>query len=129
MEKTQLCFSSYTFNCASQGCFSFQFYKYISTFFIDNIGKIRSGFPSLLSPHTSHENVRFFSKFRGVSTDDVRKIILGSPTKSCSLNPWPTFLVRVYIDILIQPITSIVNLSLSERVVIDKFKCAVVILH
>ena len=40
---------------------------------------------------------------------------------SCS----PIFLLNDYIDILIQPITSIVNLSLSEGVVIDKFKCAV----
>ena len=40
------------------------------------------------------------------------------------LETWPTFLVTDYIDIL--PICNIVNLSLSEGVVIDKFKHAVV---
>ena len=42
------------------------------------------------------------------------------------LTPWPTFLVKDYIDILIEPISSIVNLSLSEGMVIDKFKHALV---
>ena len=53
--------------------------------------------------------------------DDVRKIVFGSPTKFSILDPWPTFLVKDYIDILIQPIARIVNLSLSEGVVIDKY--------
>ena len=49
-----------------------------------------------------------------------------SHTHICTLDSWPTFLVKDNIDILIQPICSIVNLSLSEGVVIDKFKHAVV---
>ena len=36
-----------------------------------------------------------------------------SPSKSCSLDPWPTFLVLDYLDILITPITSIINASLN----------------
>ena len=97
-----------------------------STFFIEKIRKIWSGFPSLLSPETSNRIVPLFSKFLGVSRDDICKIILGSSTKSWKLDPWATFLVKDHIDILIQPITSIVNLSLSAGVVIGKFKCAVV---
>ena len=53
-------------------------------------------------------------------------LILVSPTKSCSLDPWPTFLVKEYIDILAQPITAIINLSLSEGTVIEGFKNAIV---
>ena len=37
-----------------------------------------------------------------------------SPNKSCSLDPWPTFLVLEYLDILITPITSIINASLEQ---------------
>ena len=37
-----------------------------------------------------------------------------SPSKSCSLDPWPTFLVLDYLDILITPITSIINASLEQ---------------
>ena len=37
-----------------------------------------------------------------------------SPTKSCSLDPWPTFLVLEFLDIFITPITSIINASLAQ---------------
>ena len=85
-----------------------------SSYFIEKIRNIRSGFPSLSPRVTSHKDIPAFSDFHRVSTDDVNKIILSSPTKSCTLDPWPTFLVKDYIDILIEPISSIVNLSLSE---------------
>ena len=50
-----------------------------------------------------------------------------SPSKSCLLDPWPTFLVKECIDILLPSITSLVNCSLSEGVVPDEFKMAIVI--
>ena len=68
---------------------------------------------------------QLFSKFHRVSTDDVKKTILSSLSKSCTLDHRPNFLVQNYIDILFQPICSIVNLSLLEGVVIDIFKHAV----
>ena len=50
-----------------------------------------------------------------------------SPTKSCLLDPWPTFLVfKECIDILLPSITRLVNCSLSEGVVPDEFKKAIV---
>ena len=53
-----------------------------------------------------------FSTFSTVTEGQVTKIITNSPSKSCSLDPWPTFLVPDYLDILITPITSIINTSL-----------------
>ena len=44
-----------------------------------------------------------------------------SPTKSCLLDPCPTFLVKECIDILLPSITRLVNCSLSEGVVPDEF--------
>ena len=55
-----------------------------------------------------------FASFSTVTVDQVTKIIPDSPTKSCSLDPWPTFLVLEYLDILIIPITSIINASLEQ---------------
>ena len=49
-----------------------------------------------------------------------------SPSKSCLLDPWPTFLVKECIDILLPSITRLVNCSLSEGVVPDEFKKAIV---
>ena len=55
-----------------------------------------------------------FSTFSTVTEDQVTKIITNSPSKSCSLDPWPTFLVIDYLDIPITPITSIINSSLEQ---------------
>ena len=55
-----------------------------------------------------------FSTFSTVTEDQVTKIITSSPSKSCLLDPWPTFLVLDYLDILITPITSIINASLEQ---------------
>ena len=48
-----------------------------------------------------------------------------SSTKSCLLDPWPTFLVKECIDIPLPSITRFVNCSLSEGVVPDEFKAIV----
>ena len=66
---------------------------------------------------------QLFSSFTGFPLMVLRKL-------SCLFqpNPWPTFLVKDYIEILIQLICSILNFSLSEGVVIDKFKNDVVTL-
>ena len=66
------------------------------------------------------------SCLKQVSREEIRKIIMKSPTKSCLLDPWPTFLVKECIDILLPSITSLVNCSLSGGFVPDGFKKAIV---
>ena len=63
-----------------------------------------------------------FSCFKQVSQEEIRKIIMKSSSKSCLLDPWPTFLVKECIDILLPSITRLVNCSLSE----GEFKKAIV---
>ena len=58
--------------------------------------------------------------------DDIARVIKNSPTKSCLLDPWPTFLVKDCLDILLPSITKLVNCSLLEGAVPDGFKSAVV---
>ena len=97
------------------------------TFFSDKIDKIRNSFSSsdsfTLPPPPDVPN---FSCFKQVSQEEIRKIIMKSPTKSCLLDPWPTFLVKECVDILLPSITRLVNCSLSEGVVPDEFKKAIV---
>ena len=64
--------------------------------------------------------------FTQVTQDTVDKIIRNSPTKSCLLDPWPTFLIKECSDILLPSITKLVNFSLMEGCVPDGFKTAVV---
>ena len=64
--------------------------------------------------------------FTQVTQDEIAKIISKSPTKSCLLDPLPTFLIKECMDILLPSITKLVNCSLSEGLVPDGFKKAVV---
>jgi len=52
--------------------------------------------------------------FEPVSRADVRRIILSSPTKSSSLDPIPTFLLKDVIDDLLPYITKLINASLQH---------------
>ena len=53
-----------------------------------------------------------FSAFDEVSEDYIRTLITTSPTKSCSLDPIPTYLVKNCLDVLLPVITTMVNISL-----------------
>ena len=64
--------------------------------------------------------------FTQVTQDEIGKIISKSPTKSCLLDPLPTFLIKECIDILLLSITKLVNCSLWEVLAPDGFKKAVV---
>ena len=64
--------------------------------------------------------------FCEVSENNVLKIIKNSPTKSCPLDPVPTFLLKDCVDILLPSITKLVNLSLVDGVFPQQFKKAVV---
>ena len=99
-----------------------------SAYFIDKIAKIQAVFPSVSQNLSNLDKpIRScLSQFNVLSEDDVSKIIRSSPTKSCSLDPWPTFLVKEYLDVLISPITNITNMSLQEGSFPERFKCAIV---
>jgi hypothetical protein len=49
--------------------------------------------------------------FKSLTQDEVAKIIMKSPSKSCSLDPIPTWLLKSILDPLLPTITDIVNLS------------------
>ncbi len=65
-----------------------------------------------------------FTDFRILTASDVQKLIDGSATKSCSLDPIPTYILKQILDILLPSITDILNLSRSSGQVPDDFKMA-----
>ena len=54
------------------------------------------------------------TSFEPATADEVKKLILSSQDKSCDLDPLPTKLLKSCLDILLTPITNIVNLSLES---------------
>ena len=98
-----------------------------AAFFTNKIAKIRESFSSFSSfSLPSPMNPPGLVKFDDASPDDIATVIKNSPTKSCLLDPWPTFLVKDCLDILLPSITKLVNCSLLEGAVPDGFKSAVV---
>ena len=68
-----------------------------------------------------------FTSFEPLTEDQVKKIILSSPTKSCPLDPIPTWLLKELSNTLVPIITKIVNLSLLTGHLPSSLKQALVI--
>ena len=66
------------------------------------------------------------NQFTTTTTIEVQTIILKSTNASCDLDPFPTCLLKHYINDLIIPITAIINLSMRDGVVPHDFKQALV---
>src|SRR3981081_87565 len=66
------------------------------------------------------------SNFSSASNDEVRAAILASSDASCQLNAIPTFLLKSCLDVLIHPITTLINFSLTVGTFPSKYKHAVV---
>ena len=99
-----------------------------SSFFINKISCIREqlDLTCVSNPFLSNLCSNKMNVFKHVTTQEVKEIILSSPSKSCTLDPLPTTLLKVYIYSLIEPITEIINCSLSTGVVTSCFKHALV---
>ena len=64
--------------------------------------------------------------FESATEDEVKKTIISSASKSCSLDPIPTYLLKDCLDILLPSITKIINLSISTSNVPKCFKVAAI---
>ena len=99
----------------SQECLA----NHFVTFFSDKITKVRDSFLSTDSfTLTVSSDLPKIEFFKTVAVEDIHKAIIKSPTKFCLLHPWPTFLLKECLDILLllPSITQLVNCSLSEGV-------------
>ena len=101
---------------------------HFATFFSNKIIKIRESFSSSESCNIVHPpcDPPKLTVYTQLTQDEIGKIISKSPTKSCLLDPLPTFLIKECIDILLPSIIKLVNCSLREGLVPDGFKKAVV---
>jgi hypothetical protein len=88
-----------------------------SQFFIEKISDIRDSIPDANDPTPPFPSPACsFTQFAPVSVTDVLKLIASSPTKSCSLDPLPTELIKANKNELAPAICSIINISLFNGV-------------
>ena len=64
--------------------------------------------------------------FEPASLDEIHKLVISSPTKSCSLDPVPTDLLKKTIHLLGPNITQMINMSLNTGIFPDSLKSAIV---
>ena len=94
-------------------------YASFSTFFVDKIETNRLKFrtdnrkPEFVPPP---EIKCHLTCFVPATSEEVRKLILTYPTKTYALDPIPISLLKSCVDVLLTPITNIVNLSLKSGV-------------
>ena len=100
-------------------------------YFNTKIEKIRTELDaSVTSEHSSDYAHQFsgskMNSFNPVTEDEVTKTIISSPTKNCSLDPIPTWLLKRCLHVLVPVITRIINMSLEQGQVPSIFKSAII---
>ena len=94
---------------------------------VDKITIIRSKFPDdneLRNVHPSFD-INFLMNTLPLATEsEIKKLIMKSKSTSSDLDPFPNSLLKDCLEVLIEPITSIINKSLQEGVFPDQFKKA-----
>ena len=66
------------------------------------------------SPAPPRSTIPALMELKACTEDVVRRMILSSPTKSCTLDPIPTFLLKESVDVLLPYLTAMINASLRE---------------
>ena len=61
-----------------------------------------------------------------MSTEEVKRIITSDPSKSCTLDPMPTWLLKKSLDDVLPAIVDIINASLTNGSVPSSMKCVIV---
>ena len=96
------------------------------SFFHNKIQKICDKLDNIQLPHPSVDVPEFcyssFTEFESVTQETVRKVICEIATKSCNLDPIPTWLLKDSLNVLLPFITDIINSSLSSGTLPAAFK-------
>ena len=95
-------------------------------FFSDKVKKISNMFPAGSDGGVTPLQTAHLTDFQPVTAEQVRKIILSGNSKSCSLDPIPTKLLKECLDRLLPSIVNIINLSISSSTVPQSLKAATV---
>ena len=97
-------------------------------FFENKIQKIRENFTPELLINPQQQKFTQLCVFRPATALEVRTIIMNSPSKSCELDPMPTWLLKkcILVDEILPIIVRLVNTSLRSGRFPDSFKEAVI---
>ena len=100
-------------------------------FFISKIAKIRKDLDAIVPASScvldvTSEFATPLESFAHATEDEIYKLVSSSPSKSCTLDPIPTWMLKEHIDIFVPVITKIANMSLDHATFPAHFKNALV---
>ena len=114
---------------ASNSDLSEEFRDYFSSKIRDireELGALDVSHNVLSASEQSHPDAMPLDMFTPATGDEIQKLISSSPSKSCGIDPIPTWLVKLHHTVLAPVIKEIVNRSLSTAVFPSHFKNALV---
>jgi len=79
----------------------------------------------VFDPERKHDH-NSIKRYVTCSEDQVRKIVMNAPTKSCNLDQFPTHIFKEYIDYFITYFTGMINISLTKGIFPNCHKHAIV---
>ena len=97
---------------------------HFSRYFVDTIETIHSKFPDKVQNIPQVQKPEIRSKMNvseRASEDEIRKLILSSSSKSCDPDPISTSMLKNCLDIIITPITDIINISMETSTFLQNF--------
>ena len=82
-------------------------------FIEEKVSKVRDATAGSLPP-VFRKTVAIFPGLKVCSQVDLQDMIKGSPSKTCDLDPAPTFLVKDHVDVMLQFLTRLCNATILE---------------
>jgi len=100
----------------------------LAQFFTDKVEGVRAATENAPPPSFGLYSGTQLTSFEDVTAEQVRKFILGSPIKTCVLDPLPTAVLREVVDDLLPFIWTMCNASLKQSCLPPSQLAAIIIL-
>lgn len=98
-----------------------------NTYFLDKVTNIRKTFGCVKPPNPSNSvGVPKWTSFISISLESLKRIINNLKNKQCILDPVPAKVLKVSMDILMEPLQDIINMSLHSGIFPSNLKSALV---
>ena len=98
----------------------------LSLFFKNKIDGVRAATANADPPVYSSSSGKQLTCFREYTTEEVRRVLVRSPPKTCMLDPLPTDILLDLIDIILPYISTMCNASLREGILPASQKAAII---
>ena len=98
----------------------------LSKFFYDKVAKLRAATQSSRPAAFTGPCATHFDEFQPCTINDIRRVIMQSPNKSCTLDPLPHFLLAMVLDNILPFLKLTCNTSLRDEMLPDCEKLAYV---